>query len=219
MKALRYGLTALTAGVVLVLFWPLLGELRESASLLLALTFGFAVWRAVLNRARTQRWLMWAQMGWNRLTARLGRPPASRLKLMRRARRFYAGLDRLRQAPMRGFWLASFSHMALDLASLWACFAAFGYSMPAGTLLTGYGLMLLLSSLSALPGGLGIADASLAVIFARLGAPGAVALAGALLYRLIAFWLLRLIGFVTWQALEAKRKAPTPNPTTGWPVV
>jgi uncharacterized protein (TIRG00374 family) len=94
--------------------------------------------------------------------------------------------------------------VALDVASLGACFLAFGYNVPPGVLLTGYGLMLLLSTLSALPGGLGLADASLAVIYARLGAPGAVAVAAALAYRLIAFWLLRFIGFINWQILEAK---------------
>jgi uncharacterized protein (TIRG00374 family) len=65
-------------------------------------------------------------------------------------------------------------------------------------------LVLVLSGLAALPGGLGLVDASLAVIFARLGAPGAVAVAAALSYRLIAFWLVRFIGFVSWQILEAR---------------
>ena len=83
---------------------------------------------------------------------------------------------------------------------------AFTYSVPLGILLTGYGLMLALSGLGALPGGLGMADLSLAVVYARLGAPGAVAVAAALAYRLIAFWLLRFIGFITWRILEARYK-------------
>jgi uncharacterized protein (TIRG00374 family) len=97
------------------------------------------------------------------------------------------------------------------VAALGACFAAFGYWLPPGTLLTGYGLMLLLSGLAALPGGLGLADASLAVIFARLSAPGAVSLVAALSYRLISFWLLRLIGFLSWQILEAQHGARAPD--------
>jgi uncharacterized protein (TIRG00374 family) len=93
----------------------------------------------------------------------------------------------------------------LDVASLGACFLAFNYFISFGVLLTGYGLMLLLSGLASLPGGLGMADLSLSVIYARLGAPGAVAVAAALSYRLIAWWLLRFIGFVSWQVLEARR--------------
>jgi uncharacterized protein (TIRG00374 family) len=98
--------------------------------------------------------------------------------------------------------MAAGGRVLLDVASLGVCFAIFHYDIPLGVLLTGYGLTLLLSGLASLPGGLGLADLSLAVIYARLGAPGAVAVAAALCYRLIAFWLLRLIGFVTWQVLE-----------------
>jgi hypothetical protein len=34
---------------------------------------------------------------------------------------------------------------------------------------------------------------------------GSVALAAGLTYRLIAFWLLRFIGFISWQLLESKK--------------
>jgi uncharacterized protein (TIRG00374 family) len=183
-------------------------------ALLLAIVGGRRFWQVVEDRARMQRWLLRQLTRWNRLAPRLGQQRRSPLVLKRRLHIFYEGLARMRQVPLRSFWLASGAHVALDVASLWACFAAFDYLMPAGTLLTGYGLMLALSGLAALPGGLGLADASLAVIFARLNAPGAVALAGALLYRLMAFWLLRLIGLLTWQLLEARRAAPAADPTT-----
>ena len=88
--------------------------------------------------------------------------------------------------------------------TLGACFLAFSYPISPGILLTGYGMMQALSVLGIRPGGLGLADASLAVIYARLGAPGAVAVAAALTYRLIAYWGLRFIGFITWQILEGK---------------
>jgi uncharacterized protein (TIRG00374 family) len=90
------------------------------------------------------------------------------------------------------------------VASLGVCFALFNFAIPIGVLLTGYGLTLLLSALASLPGGLGLADFSLAVIYARLGVPGGVAVAAGLSYRLIAFWLIRFIGFVTWQVLEVR---------------
>jgi hypothetical protein len=47
-----------------------------------------------------------------------------------------------------------------------------------------------LSGLAALPGGPGLAEVSAAVVFSRLGVPSAVAIAGSLTYRLIAFRLL-----------------------------
>jgi uncharacterized protein (TIRG00374 family) len=121
-----------------------------------------------------------------------------------RANRFYEGLSQLKRVPPIFLLGLAIGRVALDVATLGACFIAFRYPISPGALLIGYGLVLLLSGLAALPGGLGLVDASLAVIFTRLGAPGAVAVAAALSYRLIAFWLLRFIGFVSWQVLEAR---------------
>jgi uncharacterized membrane protein YbhN (UPF0104 family) len=46
------------------------------------------------------------------------------------------------------------------------------------------------------------------VIFSWFYIPGAVAIAAALTYRLIAFWSVRLIGFFWWQYLEGKNASP-----------
>ena len=70
-------------------------------------------------------------------------------------------------------------------------------------MLTGYGMILVLSGLASLPGGLGVADVSVPVVFAGLGVQAPIALAAGLTYRLVAFWLLRFLGFVSWQVLEA----------------
>jgi hypothetical protein len=42
------------------------------------------------------------------------------------------------------------------------------------------------------------------VVFSGLGVAGSVALTAGLTYRLIAFWLLRFVGFLNWQILESK---------------
>jgi glycosyltransferase 2 family protein len=171
---------------------------------LLAL-LALAVW-AGRKRERVRRVAMASAHCWNRLAVRLRRSPLADELVDQRVDSFYDGLSNYTLKPL---WLAfvfTLMRVVLDVASLGACFIAFNYVVPLGILLTGYGLMLALSSLSALPGGLGMADLSLAVVYARLGAPGAVAVAAALAYRLIAFWLLRFIGFVTWQVLEARYK-------------
>jgi uncharacterized protein (TIRG00374 family) len=146
----------------------------------------------------------WFLARWNRLMALLHRPPYRQEELDARLGSFYEGLSQLGQTRHWPFLMTAGGRVFLDVVSLGACFAVFHYSIPLGVLLTGYGLTLLLSGLAALPGGLGLADLSLAVIYARLGAPGAVAVAAALSYRLIAFWLVRFIGFVTWQVLEVQ---------------
>jgi uncharacterized protein (TIRG00374 family) len=142
---------------------------------------------------------------WNRLMAGFGRSPRSTDELLARLDQIYSGLDHLNQTPVMYFLFFAAGRVALDVASLWLCFKAFDYVISPGVLLTGFGLILIFSGLAALPGGLGFADVSLAVIYARLGTPGAVAVAAALSYRLIAFWLLRFIGFVTWQILETQK--------------
>lgn len=118
---------------------------------------------------------------------------------------FREELGALKSIPVSKFLLAAFLRVLFDVLTLQACFLMFRHLVPVGTLFTGYGLMLVMSGLAALPGGLGMADASVPVIFARLGEAGAFALAGGLTYRLVAFWLVRFIGFISWQALEDER--------------
>ncbi len=67
---------------------------------------------------------------------------------------------------------------------------------------------MVISTLAIIPGGLGLADVSLPVVFSRFGVPGPVALAAGLSYRLLAFWLVRLIGFTAWQVLESQARGP-----------
>ncbi len=96
--------------------------------------------------------------------------------------------------------------MLLDVATLGAGFYLFRYAISPGTLLTGYGLILTFSGLASLPGGLGMADAYVPMLFSWLDVPGSIALAAGLAYRLIAFWLVRFTGFVSWQYPEASKK-------------
>lgn len=162
-----------------------------------------AVW-AGRDRERAKYWSQKLVSRWSLLTSQMRQVSYSPEKIIARVDSFYDSLAHLKWTPRWPFSLAATGRVALDVATLSACFAAFSYVISPSILLTGYGLMQLLSGLAALPGGLGVADASLAVIYARLGAPGAVAVAASLTYRLIAFWLLRFVGFVCWQILEEK---------------
>ena len=176
-----------------------------AVALLAVILGGLVLWIGQ-HRTRAMTWAWRLARGWNRLllalSPRIHRQPLTQSAIAARVDRFYDGLSHLRQARQAPFLLTAAGRVLLDVATLGVCFAAFHYKISPGMLLSGYGLMLLLSGLAALPGGLGLADASLAVIYARLGAPGAVAVAAALAYRLIAFWLIRFVGFLTWQVIE-----------------
>jgi uncharacterized protein (TIRG00374 family) len=110
-----------------------------------------------------------------------------------------------RQVPLWKLSLSSYMKVILDVATLGASFYMFGYPISASDLLIGYGLILLFSGSAALPGGLVMTEASVPVIFSWLGVPGSVALAAGLVYRLIAFWMVRFIGYFCWQALEFEK--------------
>lgn len=77
----------------------------------------------------------------------------------------------------------------LQLAALWMIFAAFGVSMPVGTLILGFGAANLVTALPHTPGGLGVVEAGMTATYVALGVPMGTALLGVLCYRLLAHWL------------------------------
>lgn len=158
-------------------------------------------WRVVHNQTLSQKILFKLADGWNRIGR--GFLQIEKETLENRLRIFHVGLKQLGKAPRWKFILAAFGRVTLDVVTLGMCFVLFQNPLPLGTLFVGYGLTVLISGLASLPGGLGLADASIPVIFASLGVPGAVALAAGLTYRLMAYWMVRFIGFVSWQVLES----------------
>ncbi|OGO37114.1 MAG: hypothetical protein A2W35_07245 [Chloroflexi bacterium RBG_16_57_11] len=128
-------------------------------------------------------------------------------KVEARLDEFRCNMLNYRQVPLWKLGLSSYVKVFLDVATLGAAFYMFGYPISASDLLIGYGLILLFSGSAALPGGLVMTEASVPVIFALLGVPGSVALAAGLVYRLIAFWMVRFIGYFCWHALEFEQPA------------
>lgn len=167
------------------------------------LVLGWAGWVLLRSRPRSLRLLLAFVRVWNRWFGR--QHPLKSEPLLLRLTAFQQNLAAYRRVPIPAFLAAAFGRVFLDVTTLGVCFLLFGGHVGWGTLLTGYGLILLLSGVAALPGGLGLADLSVPVVFSRLGASGPVALAGGLTYRLIAFWLLRLVGFAAWQIEESRR--------------
>jgi len=203
-------LSMIMAAVSLLGLWYLLHTGGMSTAQLTWLGAGMAVIITVIgwlvwagrDRDRVKRWSQQLMLYWNRLAQKNNRTPYPYEKLAVRIDNFYDSLAYLGQTPSWIFWLMAVGRVVLDIATLGACFAAFHFMISPGVLLTGYALTLSLSALAALPGGLALADVSVAVIYARLGILGAIAIAAALSYRLIAFWLVRFVGFISWQALE-----------------
>ncbi len=178
---------------------PLQIALMATAGILMLLLIAGA-WRLLQDRPRTHRLAASIANAWNRRFGKFRQIDQARLD--ERFSSFQSGLEQLKKVPRGWFFLAAYLRVGLDITTLGACFFMFGFPISVGQLLTGYGLILTTSMFASLPGGLGMAELTIPAIFLRLGVNGATALAAGLTYRLIAFWLVRLIGFASWQYFE-----------------
>lgn len=161
------------------------------------------IWRVLGSYTRSRRMLEKIVRTWNRYGKRLATLDFDDLD--QRLIFFNQNIRRYPRSSILMFPVSSYGKVILDVVTMGVCFRLFGYSIEPATLLVGYGLILTLSGLSALPGGLVMTEAFIPVVFSRLGVPGSVAIAAGLMYRLIAFWLVRFVGYVSWLLLE-KRK-------------
>jgi uncharacterized protein (TIRG00374 family) len=160
-------------------------------------------WRVVSDPALTHSHLVFFASLWHQLSKRWGKIDLPRVE--KRLSEFRSNMQNYRNVSLRNLSLSSYAKVILDVATLGAAFYMFDYPISASDLLIGYGLILLSSGSAALPGGLGLTEAYVPVIFLWLGVPAPVALAAGLVYRLIAFWFVRFIGYFCWRALEFER--------------
>jgi uncharacterized protein (TIRG00374 family) len=81
-----------------------------------------------------------------------------------------------------GFWAA-------NIAVLWACFHAYGESVPKAVLIQGFFVGMTANLLPFFPGGVGSVDAGMIAAFLAFGLPSSSVFVAVLTYRVIAFWL------------------------------
>ena len=131
-----------------------------------------------------------------RVNALLRRPPAAGLAALEE---LVAQLRSVR--PSGRDWLVATAfataNWALDVGCLAACAAAMGVSgLTLAVLLLAYAAGMAASSVSLLPGGVGVVDAALVLALVAGGIPAAAALPAVLLYRLISLGGVVAIGWV-----------------------
>jgi uncharacterized protein (TIRG00374 family) len=93
-----------------------------------------------------------------------------------------------------GWWI-------FDLATLWACFHAFGYAPPFGVLLMGY-LFGWIANVIPTPGGVGAVDGGMIGAYVAFGVPVDIAVAAVLAYRIFAFFLPTIPGIISFLKLR-----------------
>ena len=99
--------------------------------------------------------------------------------------------------------LGAIMYWALDIATLWAGFRAFGASPPIAVVVLAYYVGQLANALP-IPGGIGGVEGGMIGSFIAFGVSGSTAVLAVLAYRLISFWLPVLPGSIAYLQLRAK---------------
>jgi hypothetical protein len=103
-------------------------------------------------------------------------------------------------------WLA-------DFLILVCCFGAVHAAVPWSGVLLAFGVAQIVASLPLIPGGIGIVEGSLAVILVAYGAKRVPALSVVLVYRLLTFWIVIIVGWtsvgvIEWRQRRIRARAP-----------
>jgi uncharacterized protein (TIRG00374 family) len=145
----------------------------------------------------------------NGMLVSLGRISLDAARISATASQFYADWRtmgvRWRHLLVPAWWVLA--ARVLDVLTLQVLFAAAGHPMPWGALAVGFVYANFASAVSVLPTGLGVLDASLAILFAGLGAPLPVAVVVTLLFRFLAYWLPIPYGLYVYQRITREHAA------------
>jgi uncharacterized membrane protein YbhN (UPF0104 family) len=97
--------------------------------------------------------------------------------------------------------LGAFGWWAFDIATLWACFKAFGDSPPIGVLVMGY-LVGMIANIIPTPGGVGAVEGGMIGTFAAFGVNLYTATTAVLAYRVFAFLMPTIPGLIAFIRLR-----------------
>ncbi len=89
-----------------------------------------------------------------------------------------------------------------DIFCLYFSFLAFNYQPHLAIVIFTYAIAKILTTISFIPGGLGISEASMSLIFIGFGVPAPTALAAVLIFRLLSFWLPIPVGLSSFLSLQ-----------------
>jgi uncharacterized protein (TIRG00374 family) len=89
----------------------------------------------------------------------------------------------------------------LDCACFALSFLAIGSGVPLKGLLLAYGAGQLAANLPITPGGLGAVEGSITIALVAFGGERTATVDAVLIYRLISFWLVLVVGWVAWAIL------------------
>lgn len=119
---------------------------------------------------------------------------------------FYRTLELARQDPPRVFisFCCSLARLSCDWLALYCAFRAIGYGAALETVLLIFIISTSVATVAAVPGQIGVMEATYAFMSTALGIPPPIAVSATLLYRLISFWLPVPFGYLFAWRLERR---------------
>jgi uncharacterized protein (TIRG00374 family) len=182
-------------GLLHLLFVHELSTLQATVFSLTLLILGLAVvtmlW-GVQHRSHLTKVGLWTSVHWSKLRRQPYDPSTAQASI----ERLFNTWDTLRTGDWRRPVAGAVLTVAFDMLTLHLIFIAAGHAVSPGILLAGYGLPLLLGRMSILPGGVGIVEGTMTVLYDGLGVPNPITIVVILVYRAISFWLPSLLGFL-----------------------
>lgn len=102
--------------------------------------------------------------------------------------------------------LAGLMYWLGDLMCCYFVFLGFGYHIHIGVLIFGYGVASLLGMVSFIPGGLGVTEGTMGLLYSALGVPSALAVMSILVFRIFSFWIWIPFGLYSFISLNRQMK-------------
>lgn len=101
--------------------------------------------------------------------------------------------------------LAGLMYWLGDITCFYFVFLGFGYHIHIGVLIFGYCIASLLGMVSFIPGGLGVTEGTMGLLYSALGVPASLALMSILVFRFFSFWILIPFGLYSFISLNREK--------------
>lgn len=192
LNASTIAIFALIGMVELVIFQNLSVGLWIAFGLSVALlvTVAGALFWASGHREAAKRLLARWQGKWARLRKKQADPEPMLAFVDRLFDAFHVLKTRGWKAPVAAAALG----VLLDMGAMFWLFVAAGSALTPGKVLSGYALPLLIGKVAVIPGGIGVVEGTMILLYHGFGIPTATAVLVVLAYRVIAFWMPNLLG-------------------------
>ncbi len=194
-------------GLMLVPTYPdLTFSPKFISPILLIAILGAVFYLVYIYRHKDKFWQVWSKLFSfaNRIIKRFKKEPFAEDKKREVFDDIYEGIGlfgRKKRSSILAI-LAGMLYWLGDITCFYFVFLSFGFHIGWGMLIFSYCISTVLGIISAVPGGMGVTEGSMALILTGMGVPGALALTATLVFRLFSYWVWIPVGFFSYLSLR-----------------